>query len=577
MGWRDFGKCLGFLEKKTTVREFVVLLISALVVYGVSHSCSSFPSANSSPANSSSDNWLGSIFSRFPRPQLSLKVEEALKNIDTILGTIDPSQKTINDQTSIIWNNNLYPNLLILAEQKSYQKAEINAISTALFTQFKSLDDAQKTQTLDDKKKKEILSSIKNSLTELKNTIQKNPLFWTGNAKWIEVVFWSLFGVLVYLIQQTSDYYLREDDSHNPEELTTNLLIRRKPQYYALIFQTPFITLSVLWILSLVNFNVVGISFAFNNIPEEVLIALAFILGLYNKVTTTQLSMIVSALFKDAWQKTIRKIEISPSYEIVEYGNSRQFNVIPDVKVKWSIWSKPAFGTIDTATGMYIAPPGELSLYSPDGQLSQLKNDDIHLVQSAHLTKEHFCYNQVLIRAVREEEELISALALVILKKAEDPDPFYQKFEIDPFRATVEYGNGKQFRLTLDSDVKVKWSILSKPSHGLIDDVTGMYIAPPGDRCFYSKDGQLNDKKDKDVSTNKYQQDIICAVGNEKNPFSALAIVTLKHPGDPDPFETIPDSLKPPVNEVLGETLILPKSKEKLGEIEPESQSQTEP
>ena len=500
-------KLLGFRQKKTTVREFIVLLILGLVVYALLH-C-------------------------FIPPKADKKQEISNQKIDSIVNT---------------------------SSQESNKPNEV------------------KQQSIN---RENIVTNIKNFLIKIQikiqDRLQEEPLFWTGSGKWIEVIIWSLFGVLVYLIQQTSDYYLREDNSNNPEELTTNLLIRHKPQYYALIFQTPFITLSVLWILSLVQFKVVGISFAFTSISKEALVALAFILGFYNKVTTTQLSMIVAAIFKDAWQKTIRKIEITPSYEIVEYGNSRQFNVIPDVKVKWSIWSKPALGTIDTATGMYIAPPGELSLYSPDGQLSKLKNDDINLVQSAHLTKAHYRYNQVIIRAVREDEELISALALVILKKAEDPDPFYQKFQIDPFRAIVEYGNVQQFSLTPDQSVKVKWSILSKPSHGLIDDVTGMYIAPPGDRCFYSQDGQLNDKKNKDVSTNKYQQDIICAVGNEKNPFSALAIVTLKHPGDPDPFETIPDSPKPPVNEVLGETLILPKSKEKLGEIEPESQSQTEP
>jgi len=544
----EFFTYLGFRQKKTTVREFIVLLIVFLLFYTVFH---------------------------FLIPPKADEAQGlALKKIENIQKAIDLTQGKIDPKIITTWDNDLNQNLPILLPERSNQKEEIDKILTKLSQEFKKLNEVQ-TQAPNLEDIKQILTKIKSYLTKLQDILQEEPLFWTGKGQWIEVIIWSLFGVLVYLIQQNSDYYLREDDSYNPEELTTNLLIRRKPQYYALIFQTPFITLAVLWLLSLVQFNVVGISFAFTSIPEEALVALAFILGFYNKVTTTQLSMIVSALFKDAWQKTIRKIEISPSYEIVEYGNSRQFNVIPDVKVKWSIWSKPALGTIDTATGMYIAPPGELSLYSPDGQLSQLKNDDIHLVQSAHLTKEHFRYNQVIIRAVREEEELISALALVILKKAEDPDPFYQKFEINPFRAIVEYGNGKQFSLT--PDVKVKWSILSKPSHGVIDDVTGMYIAPPGDRCFYSQDGQLNDKKDKDVSTNKYQQDIICAVGNEKNPFSALAIVTLKHPGDPDPFETIPDSPKPPVNEVLGETLILPKSKEKLGEIEPESQSQTEP
>ncbi len=528
----------GFGEKKTTVREFIVLLIGGLALYTIFHTF--FP----------------------PRPKLFLETDEAVKNIGMIQTKIDPTKEKIDQNIFTIWKSDLYPNLQILAQGRSDQKEEINRISTALSVQFNNLDEAQ----INSEDKKRILSSIKNSLTELQYILEERPLFWTGNGQWIEVIIWSLFGVLVYLIQQTSDYYLREDDSHNPEDLTTNLLIRRKPQYYALIFQTPFITLSVLWILNLVKLDVVGISFAFENIREQVLVALAFILGLYNKVTTTQLSMIVSALFKDAWQKTIRKIEISPSYEVVEYGNSRQFNVIPDVKVKWNIWSKPALGAIDAATGMYIAPPGELSLYSPDGQLSQLKNDDIHLLQSAHLTKANFRYNQVIIRAVRADEELISALALVILKKAEDPDPFYQKFEINPFRAIVEYGNGKQFSLTPDPDVKVKWSIVSKTPLGVIDDVTGMYIAPPGEP-----------KNNKNVSTNKYQQDIICAVGNEKNPFSALAIVTLKHSQDPDPFETIPDSPKPPVNEVLGEIQISPKSKEKLGEIEPESQSQTEP
>ena len=61
--------------------------------------------------------------------------------------------------------------------------------------------------------------------------------------------------------------------------------------------------------------------------------------------------------------------------------------VVPDVKVNWSLWSQPSVGTIDAATGMYIAPPESGYIYNEKGELEKVSPYDAPQ------------YRQVIIRA----------------------------------------------------------------------------------------------------------------------------------------------------------------------------------
>jgi hypothetical protein len=269
----------------------------------------------------------------------------------------------------------------------------------------------------------QLLLSIRKSLTNLElaleNSLEQN-LFWTDNGKWLEVVFWSFFGTLLYIIQQTAEYHLSSSQTKD-----VKVLVRRKPQYYYFLLQSPFTALVILWILSMANLNIAGIALALSSVPSEVLISLAFILGLFNRVANTQLNLIVAGIFGDAWKKTVRKIEIqkgedenedqdnqrhprkknlSKRASIEVYcGDCTDFEVLPDVKVKWSIVSTPSAGIIDTSTGTYIAPPK--GFYYENGGLKPLTHDN----------KEYRNYTQDIIRAVREDEPDVSALVLVTL------------------------------------------------------------------------------------------------------------------------------------------------------------------
>ena len=264
-----------------------------------------------------------------------------------------------------------------------------------------------------------INKNLVNFESSLENSLEQN-LFWTGNGKWLEVVFWSLIGTLLYIIQQTSEYYLsKSSDSSNDKSSGSKVLIRRKPQYYYFLFQSPFTALVILWILSMANLNIAGIALALSSAPSEVLISLAFILGLYNRVANTQLNLIVKGIFGEAWTKTVRKIEIkrseneddqngtdenlskSVNIAAVLCGKCTDFDVLPDVKVKWTIISIPSAGIIDKSTGTYIAPPK--GFYYENAGLQKLPSDDYHN------------YTQDIIRAEREDEPDVSALLLVIL------------------------------------------------------------------------------------------------------------------------------------------------------------------
>ena len=391
---------------------------------------------------------------------------------ESTLDTIADLQRQVNIQQQqfspekaekLLANVNQLPSKLdgFLLETSTSKRDEIKQILEEIINEL-----PENISSIDQEQQLRFLSSIENDLAELKTVIEENNLFWSGNKKWIEVICWTLFGTLLYLIQQTAEYKLKTGNHINPinkqeskdyfsffilkgtDILSSWLLLgevqqswdstqqknknfeeqdnkeyqemrrrsrsddyleRYKPQYYSYLLRSPFISLTILWVLSAANFNIAGVSLVLSDINETVLVSLAFILGYFNRVATTQLNLIVAAIFKDAWNRTVRNIDIDPCDKVIKYGGVYNFNVIPDVKVKWSILSQPQIGTIDIATGMYIAPPqpGYYCERNGEGQLewkplqAEEKNNKNH--------------QQVIIRAVREDEESISTIALVIL------------------------------------------------------------------------------------------------------------------------------------------------------------------
>ena len=145
----------------------------------------------------------------------------------------------------------------------------------------------------------------------LKTILEERKTFWSDNKKWVEVIFWTIFGTLLYLIQQTAEYKLRVNGDDRKQEDTgraDNYLKRYKAQYYSYILRSPFLSLIILFVLTGANFNIAGFSLALSQVNEKVLVSLAFILGYFNKLAITQLNLIVASIFKDAWIRTFRTV-----------------------------------------------------------------------------------------------------------------------------------------------------------------------------------------------------------------------------------------------------------------------------
>lgn len=403
-GW----SIITFPDPKATVIEFVILLVLGLIIYGIWH----LYDPPSPPLS----------------PQAAEIQESTLKQISDIQRQVaNQQQELTQEQVDNLekevrkWQSDLD---IFLEENLTERSKEVNQILEEIPLDLSNII------TSENKEEQEnILSDVEKNLVNLKKILKERNLFWSGNKKWIEVIFWTLFGTLLYLIQQTAEYKLRVDNKtkkrnndqqnqENQREYSQNnnggraddYLQRHKPQYYSYLLRSPFISLSILWVLTAANFNIAGFTLLLSDINVKVLVSLAFILGYFNRVAISQLNLIVSAIFKDAWNQTVRNIDIDPSYKVVKYGGSYNFNAIPDVKVTWSILSQPKVGTIDTATGMFIAPPqpGYYCEINGEGQLEWKQFEE----ETEEEKKNH---RQVIIRAVREDESSISTIALVTL------------------------------------------------------------------------------------------------------------------------------------------------------------------
>ncbi len=386
---------LGFRQRYATTREFVILLFAGLSIYVFFHIVVPPRSLSSSKALDAKISALNEI----------KKLKEEIEKVPTPSPSATPSPTPIGSNSILAktMTENLQNNLQVLRQEQLKDIENIVNISTKLSTNLNELE----SKDVNSEEATTLLKTIYNDLISLERSLQEQGLFWSGNRKWLEVISWSLFGTLLYIIRQTVEYKLQKpkDDNSDPSK---DILIRRKPQFYYFLLQSPFVTLVILWVLSMANLSIAGITIALGGLPEEVMISLAFILGFYNRVSVTQLDLIVGSIFKDAWQRTVRKIEINEDYDPqnpIKDGTPIKFSVTPDVKVKWSIWSKPSLGTIDVANGTFIPAPKDY-YYEQSGLLTKLSNQD--------LPKN---YSQVIIKAEREDEESISCLYMIDIKK----------------------------------------------------------------------------------------------------------------------------------------------------------------
>lgn len=415
----------GFFEKKATVREFMLLLFGTVSLYL----------------------WLH--LSYFAPPRSSRNITEEINKVHHELDQVLAQKSSQNPKSST--DTNASPSSTASAKDlsiKSLNQLNVNLQNILKnnqnFNQYSQelevkITSLNKDSTLIDKP--ETITNIQTLLKKIEGSFQDQGFFWDDEKKrWLEVIFWSLFGTLIYLIRQPAEYYIRTDGEENNEqsqpkiasklndkdnktklgECADHYLIRRKPQYYLLLLQSPFLTLVILFVLRATQFSIAGVSLGLNLVAPEVFISLAFILGLYNQVALRQLEAIVATIFTDAYKQSVRKIDIDPYIGLVEYGAKQQFIVIPDVKVRWSIWSQPMIGVIDASTGMYIAPPLPGYTYDKDGNIISIpyKKQEENNTDPSEQRNEAInppLYQQVVVRAEREDDPMISSLAMVTL------------------------------------------------------------------------------------------------------------------------------------------------------------------
>ncbi len=112
------------------------------------------------------------------------------------------------------------------------------------------------------------------------------------------------------------------------------------PWYIVSLFRGPFIALVILFALSGISLEIVGVNLNVKQAPIEALIFLAAILGFYSRVAEKQLDAIVARIFQDAWRKafpTAAPWAIQPDQATLGPGESQPFSVWPERAVRWRL------------------------------------------------------------------------------------------------------------------------------------------------------------------------------------------------------------------------------------------------
>jgi hypothetical protein len=95
---------------------------------------------------------------------------------------------------------------------------------------------------------------------------------WFKHDFWWEVIFFSLFGVLTNLTYSAAKHVLNRDFD-----------IWHEGWYWSKIPQAPFLALALILFLKSVNIEALGVPINIGDAPEEVIISISYILGLFSR------------------------------------------------------------------------------------------------------------------------------------------------------------------------------------------------------------------------------------------------------------------------------------------------------
>lgn len=237
--------------------------------------------------------------------------------------------------------------------------------------------------------------TVQQLLSELDQEVRNwHWYFWsTVPWRWVEILAWSWFGTLTYLLTQIYEHYRVMNTTEDParDDGREQYFVLNTPRYFVIASRGPLTAYVILLFVSSIRLGGTGIEITPEQVSIELLVFLASVLGFYNRVATEQLNLIVAAVFSEAWKRTQRRLEIEPRSASIAFGEVQFFKVEPDVSMRWEI-EPPRCGTIDRESGTYTAP-GKGSEYRAD--------------------------TQVTIRATRVDDPTVSSVVVVTLHDAE--------------------------------------------------------------------------------------------------------------------------------------------------------------
>ena len=187
---------------------------------------------------------------------------------------------------------------------------------------------------------------------------EKSPAEW--ESTYLTWVFASLIGICLYLLMHIANLYpkIRDDKTD---------FIAYTYWYLLNLFRGPVLAMVLLWILTNIQINlgtstggqdtVTGVGVVFKDLPDVVLIAVAFILGYYARVSLNEMDIIVKSFFPKAWgladedKKNIFQV-VGPATGTLLLNDQYTFRTDPSSDVIWTL----TVGTIDAETGAYKAP-----------------------------------------------------------------------------------------------------------------------------------------------------------------------------------------------------------------------------
>jgi hypothetical protein len=166
-------------------------------------------------------------------------------------------------------------------------------------------------------------------------------------------LFASWAGISIYLLSTAANRYRKIPDDPDTD------FIRYVFWYIMNFVRAPLLAMIILWILTNININLgpdgsPGAVADFSKLPPIVLIGIAFILGMYARVSQKQMDIITKAIFPKAWVMAEESFEVvGPDTLLLR--DQYTFRTDPASEVTWT--ASP--GEIDPNTGVYKAPPSE--------------------------------------------------------------------------------------------------------------------------------------------------------------------------------------------------------------------------